>query len=130
VQLLTGFLLTIPFTPRFEELPPSRHALYAVVLSVAVVSTVLLMTPVALHRALFHQGERPWLVEAADLLARLGLGAMALAMVGVVWFILEVVANAWVASGVAGVIAVFVLVVWVLVPWRERRENGREERAG
>lgn len=119
MQLLTGFLLTIPFTPRFEDLPESRHVLYAAVLSTAVVSTVLLMTPVALHRALFHRGERPWLVEAADLLARLGLSAMALAMVGVVWFILDVVADPW----VAGVIAVFVVVMWVLVPWRERRTS-------
>ncbi|MCW2770734.1 MAG: sodium:proton antiporter [Aeromicrobium sp.] len=125
VQLLTGFLLTIPFTPRFEELPESRHALYAVVLSTAIVSTILLMTPVALHRALFRQGERPWLVAAADLFARLGLAAMAVAVVGVTWFILDVVAGVGVATLVAGVIAVFVVAVWVLVPWRERRRTRR-----
>ena len=70
VQILTGFLLTIPFTPRFESLPESRQVTYTVVLCGAVISTLLLMTPVALHRALFHRGARPWLVETADRFAR------------------------------------------------------------
>lgn len=124
VQILTGFLLTIPFTPRFESLPESRHIVYAFVLCGAVTATFLLMTPVALHRALFHQGARPWLVEAADLMARLGLGALALANIGAVWLILDVVTTTWAASLVAVGVAVFVVVVWVLVPARERRVTG------
>ncbi len=123
VQILTGFLLTIPFTDRFHDLPPSRQGVYAVILTGAISATLLLMTPVALHRALFHRGERPWLVETADLYARLGLGMMALTVVGVTWFILDVVTTTWIASGVAILITAYVVVVWVLVPARERRRN-------
>lgn len=123
VQILTGFLLTIPFTPRFDTLPPSRQLTYSVVLCGAILSTVLMMTPVALHRALFHRGARPWLVEAADLYARLGLAAMALTMAGVVWFVLDVVWSALTATAVAGPMLLFVIAVWVIIPARERRRG-------
>lgn len=123
VQILTGFLLTIPFTPRFESLSDSRHVTYTIVLCGAVVSTLLLMTPVALHRALFHQGARHWLVEAADRFARWGLGTMALTIAGVVWFILDVVWSPWVATAVATPILLFVIVFWVVIPSRERRDE-------
>lgn len=125
VQILTGFMLTIPFTQRFHDLPESRHSAYAVILTGAIVSTLLLMTPVALHRALFRRGERPWLVESADRFARWGIGAMALTLLGAIWFILDVVTRTWVAVGVAGGIAVFILVVWVVVPARAPRRQAR-----
>lgn len=121
VQILTGFLLTLPFTPRFETLSESRHAVYAGALCSAVAATFLLMTPVALHRAMFHRHARPWLVEAAHQASRWGLGTLALANIGAVWLILDVVTTAWVAWLVAALIALFVLVAWVLVPARELR---------
>lgn len=123
VQILTGFLLTLPFTPRFEELPESRHAVYAAVLCAAVAATFLLMTPVALHRAVFHRHARPWLVEAAHQTSRWGLAVLALANIGAVWLILDFVAAGWIAWLVAAFIALFVLVAWVLVPAREVSED-------
>ena len=125
VQILTGFMLTIPFTERFHELPESRHSAYAVILTGAVISTLLLMTPVALHRALFRRGERPWLVDVADRFARWGIGAMALTLLGAIWFILEVVTATAVAIAVAGGIAVFIVVAWVVVPSRAPRRQAR-----
>ena len=98
--------------------------MYATVLCTAVVATILLMTPVALHRALFHQGARPWLVETADRLARWGLGALVLAIVGAVWFILELVAPWWTAALVVATLVAFVLVVRVWLPRHERRHGG------
>lgn len=123
VQILTGFLLTLPFTPRFEDLAESRHAVYAAVLCAAVAATFLLMTPVALHRAVFHRHARPWLVEAAHQTSRWGLAVLALANIGAVWLILDFVAAGWIAWLVAAFIALFVLVAWVLVPAREVSED-------
>ncbi|MET1039051.1 MAG: DUF6328 family protein [Aeromicrobium sp.] len=123
IQVLTGFLLTIPFTERFHDLPESRRVVYGVIFTGAVVAMLLLMSPVALHRALFHQGARPWLVDAADLFARWGLGVMALTILGVVWFILDVVAATWIGSVVTGVLATFVVAVWVVLPAYERRRS-------
>ncbi len=123
VQILTGFLLTLPFTPRFEDLAESRHAVYTAALCSAVAATFLLMTPVALHRALFHRHARSWLVEAAHQASRWGLGTLALANIFAVWLILDVVAAEWVAWLVAGLIAAFVLVMWVVVPAFELKDT-------
>lgn len=123
VQILTGFLLTIPFTPRFDDLGAARHAVYAVILCLAVGATLLLMTPVALHRALFHQGARPWLIESADRLARWGLAAQTAAIVGVLWFILELISTWWVAGAVVLVAVGLVVAVWVVLPAVERRHR-------
>lgn len=120
VQILTGFLLTIPFTPRFEQLPESRQSIYAAVLCSAVLATILLMTPVAMHRALFHQGARPWLIGAADRLARWGMGAQILAITGAVWLILDLIGPMWVACAVGGTLLILVIVLWVVLPLRER----------
>lgn len=120
VQILAGFLLTIPFAPRFESLPDSRKVVYAVVLCAAMLATFMLMTPVALHRALFHRGERPWLVEAADVAARMGLAALAVANVGALWLILDFIANTYLASAVAGALGLAVLFAWVILPRYER----------
>ena len=54
-QLLTGFLLTVAFQPTFRALADWQKALYLVVVSLAVVSTVVALMPVALHRALFRR---------------------------------------------------------------------------
>ena len=70
VQILTAFLLTLPFQPAFGDLPESRTNVYIGVLLSAMTSMLLLLTPVALHRALFRRGLKPWLVGAANVITR------------------------------------------------------------
>ncbi|MGZ8802712.1 MAG: DUF6328 family protein, partial [Mycobacterium sp.] len=52
-QLPTGFLLTLPFAPRFDILDDSMKAVYLLTVSAAVLSTALLIALVAMHRLLF-----------------------------------------------------------------------------
>ncbi|TCI97557.1 DUF6328 family protein [Aeromicrobium sp. IC_218] len=124
VQILTGFLLTLPFSDAFEDVPPHSRVVYGCVLGCAVVATLLLLTPVALHRALFRRGERPWLVETADAVARAGLVAMALANIGAVWLILDFVFAPAIAWGFSAFLVVGLLVGWVAVPMVRRRAAG------
>src|ERR1700761_9409642 len=58
VQLLTGFLLTLPFQQRFTELPAAPRAVYLVAVGAAFLSTVMLVAPVSLHRLLFREHRR------------------------------------------------------------------------
>ncbi|HYG92737.1 MAG TPA: DUF6328 family protein, partial [Nocardioides sp.] len=39
VQILTGFLLTVPFTDRFQDLSSRQHVIYLTVLAGAVLTT-------------------------------------------------------------------------------------------
>lgn len=91
VQILTGFLLTVPFSPRFGDLDGYQRATYLAVLGGAVATTALVVAPVAFHRMLFRQRRRELLVEAANRFAIAGLGMLALTVSGVVLLVVDVV---------------------------------------
>lgn len=124
VQILTGFLLTVPFTQRFADLSDYQRTVFLAVLCGAVLATGLIIAPVAFHRTLFRQGEKEWLVDAANWAARGGLAALALTMAGVVFLIFDVVVSRT-ASIVAGsVAALFYALLWAAFPLIRR--NGDE----
>src|SRR6478752_8344398 len=55
VQVLTGFLLTLPFQARFTHLDAVQQATYLTAVVLGVVSIALLIAPLSSHRLLFHQ---------------------------------------------------------------------------
>jgi len=116
VQILTGFLLTIPFTPVFGDLSQGRQILYVCILGSAVVSTALLVSPVAFHRLLFRHGERDWLVRASAIVASSGLAALGITMIGAVWLLFDVVIGVMTATIGAIVAAMLFLILWLVVP--------------
>src|SRR6476646_63980 len=78
VQILTGFLLTLPFSTRFAHLTSTQRYAYLAILSGSVIATGLIVAPVAFHRMLFQRGQRPWIVKNANRAARAGLLFLAL----------------------------------------------------
>ena len=125
-QILTGFLLTLPFTGRFSEIDQAEKVVYLTVLATSVVATALIVAPVAFHRSLFRQGEREWIVEAANRAARHGLAALALTMVGVVWLVFDVVVGAPLSHLVAGLAAAMFAALWGVLPMLRHRRLSRE----
>lgn len=134
-QILTGFLLTLPFTNRFAGLDDRQRNLYLAVLLGSVVATGLNVAPVAYHRILFRRHRRRWLVAAANAVARAALVMLALDSAAVVLLVFDVVVDdgtaVWAASGVL----VFLLLLWGVVPLVERaasdpvtRDRDRSER--
>jgi hypothetical protein len=123
VQLLTGFLLTLPFQARFEQLSSSGRTVYLITVSLAVIATGFLIAPVSLHRLLFRKHARAETVEIAHRLAQTGIAFLALAMVGVVLLIFDVVVGRS-AAVLAGLLtAVLLAVLWVLLPLRVRNRH-------
>jgi uncharacterized protein DUF6328 len=121
VQILTGFLLTVPFSNRFSELNSSEKYVYLAVLCGSVIATGLIVAPVAFHRTLFRQGEREWIVEAANRAARHGLIALALTMAGVVWLVFDLVIGAP-SSHIAAAITIGIFaLLWGVLPVMQRR---------
>lgn len=116
VQILTGFLLTVPFTQRFPSMDATQKNGYLAVLVGSVVATGFIIAPVALHRTLFRQGEKPWLVDAANWCARIGLLLLALTMSGVVWLVFDVVLSRTVALVAGGLGVVFFAALWGAFP--------------
>jgi hypothetical protein len=121
VQLLTGFLLTLPFQPRFDGLSTTMRVIFLATVGCSIFATVLLEAPVAMHRLLFRRHRTLFLVSAADRLAYSGLLLMGFALTGVVVIIFGAVAGA--ATGAIAGTCAFVaqLSFWVLFPLWARR---------
>ena len=116
VQILTGFLLTVPFTERFTDLTTTQRNIYLTVLAGSVLTTCSIVAPVAFHRVLFRQRQRPWLVRASHISARVGLSALALVSAGVILLVFDVVLST--TAGIVAAVSVLVvfLAVWLVVP--------------
>jgi Family of unknown function (DUF6328) len=116
VQVLFGFLLSLPFTNRFTRLGHGQRDLYLATLVLSALATALLLGPVAYHRLVFRRGQKERLVRAASLMAIGGLAVVGLAVSGAILLV-----AGFVASGLPAVlITVFVAcvfgIVWFAIP--------------
>ncbi len=116
VQLLTGFLLTLPFQARFEKLSMFQQNVYLVTVASSVIATGLVIAPVSLHRILFRQRARRQMVSVAHRLALAGLSALSLAIVGVVLLIFDVVKGPVTGWATAGIVAALLFALWFALP--------------
>ena len=121
VQILTGFLLTVPFTDRFGDLDDRQRTIYLALLIGSVVTTCLIVAPVSFHRVLFRQRQRPWLVSAAHVCARIGLAGLGLVSAAVVLLVFDVAAGTTAASIAAVAVLVLFVGLWWGVPLLARR---------
>jgi hypothetical protein len=130
-QILFAFLLTLAFTQRFEQVSSFQRALYVATLMLAAASASLLIAPVSAHRLLFRQHEKARLVRIANRLTIAGLLALCLAIVGLLWFIIDVLFGH--AAGVVTAIlsAVWFAALWYALPgWISRHPQDGADRRG
>ena len=123
VQVLFGFMLSLPFTTRFVKLSHPQRELYLASLLLAAISTALLMAPVAYHRLVFRRHQKEVLVKDANIMALCGLAAVGLAISAAVLLVVS-----YVAKGLSAVIiAVFVVCLfaglWFVLPLGRRRSR-------
>ncbi|WP_053227702.1 DUF6328 family protein [Solirubrobacter soli] len=125
VQVLFGFLLTVPFTARFGHVGPAQRHLYLATLCTAGLAAMLLIAPSAQHRMLFRCNDKEHVVRMANRYAIAGLAAVALAMVGALLFVSVVLLQSPVAGVVGAVAALGALWTWYVQPllrrWRLHR---------
>jgi len=122
VQVLFAFLLTVPFTQRFDTLTSGQRALYVAVLAVSGAAAMLLIAPTSHHRILFRCGDKPHLVRSANRYAIAGLACVGVAMAGALVLIADVVFGS-VFAGVMGAAAVLACAwCWYGQPMRRRRQ--------
>lgn len=116
VQFLTGFLLTLPFQQKFDHLTDAQRDLYLASVAASVVSTAFLQTPVAVHRALFRRHQRRRAVAVAHRVAMIGIGFLAIAVVGVSALTFDMVAGGTAAIIASVVVALLLAILWLTVP--------------
>lgn len=124
-QILTGFLLAVAFTPRFEDLDELQRDMYVVLVALAAIATILALAPVGMHRALFGRGRKPELVRVAARIVKIDLVAVSALTIGVTTLIVDFAVDR--AAGLITLVAslVGVLLLWIVLPRLVRREADR-----
>ena len=116
VQLLTGFLLTLPFQARFGQLGRFQQDTYLVTTALSVAATGFLIAPVAVHRFLFRRHARRLMVTAAHRLALIGTFLLGCAVVGVVLLLFDVVLGLTAGLIAASLTTLLLAGLWVVLP--------------
>lgn len=116
VQILAGFLLTIPFQERFKTLDDYQVRLYLANVILAALITAVILLPVSVHRRLFRKQLKKTLVSSADRIAKVALAGVALLSTGTASLVFDVAVgrNAGLIAG-GGVLAAMILLL-VVVP--------------
>ena len=123
-QILSGFLLTIAFQPRFATLTAFQHDAYLALVLLSTLTTALALSPVVLHRRLFRRHRKHEVVEVGHRLILGALTGLGRVMTGTVLLIFDVAEGLDAATTAAVGVAV-VLLVLTLVPARAaRRRSG------
>jgi len=121
VQVLFGFLLSLPFTNRFTHLSPGQRNLYLATIVLAAVATALLLGPVAYHRLVFRQGEKERLVRAANIMAIAGLAAVGLAVSAAILLVTDYVSSGLTAALITAFVTLLFAGLWFALPLARRR---------
>jgi hypothetical protein len=116
VQLMAGFLLTLPFTTRFADLGHGYRTLYLVAFGLAVLATTLIVAPTTLHRVLYAHHRKGQLVRVSNRLAKLGLACLGGTLVSVAGLIFGVTAGTVAGAVAAASMALLALTLWWGLP--------------
>ena len=115
-QILSGFLLAVAFQPRFPDLDDVQVGLYVFLVALAAASSLLALTPVALHRTHFAQGRKPELVRLAGRIVTADLVAIGLLSIGVTTLIVDVAIGRTAALVATALGVVAVVLLWLVFP--------------
>jgi hypothetical protein len=130
VQVLFAFLLTVPFSARFDQITTFQRAAYFTALVGAAAAAVLLIAPTAVHRLLFRLGQKQYMVDVANRLTLGGLASTAVAMIAAMLLVSDVMFGMGVAVGIALATTIAFGAFWAAVPLRRRREVLAARRRG
>lgn len=129
-QIMTGFLLTLPFQPAFAEVTGGEKALYLALLITATLATVTAIAPVSFHRILFgHPGAKARVVAITQILLQVTLSLVALVLSGTIALVFNIVIGPE-ASLVGFIVSLAViLAIWAALPLRMFRRSQKTESA-
>jgi hypothetical protein len=117
VQILFAFLLTLPFTNRFDRITEFDRGTYVVTTLATACATALLIAPVSYHRLVFRQGRKPQVVRFAAQMAKAGLVFLLIAMLGAVFLVIDVVLGSPLTGFLVAGLAVLYVFLWYVLPF-------------
>jgi len=122
VQLLAGFLLTLPFQTAFGDLDSFQRGLFLALVVIAAVTTLSIVMVVSVHRRLSGQHVKERVVATAQFGLLAAIIGVALLVTGMATLIFDVVVNRIAALSVGGAVALLAVVLLAVVPQVLSRE--------
>jgi hypothetical protein len=116
VQILFGFLLTVPFAQGFEKVTSTQRTLFYATLLATAASTICLIAPSATHRLRFHQHDRAYIIESASRYMIAGLIFLALAIVLAIAMVTDFLYDHWITWAAPSAVALALIVIWFVRP--------------
>jgi hypothetical protein len=127
-QVLTAFLVILPFSAGFDDLDQTERWVYVGTFALSVLALVLFSAPAAQHRLARPLLQRQRFKDQATRFLIAGLAAISIALVLATQLVVsEVVGTPW-SLFWACVVAVGVLVFWWIYPLHRRHVLSQPER--
>jgi magnesium-transporting ATPase (P-type) len=124
VQILFGFLLTVPFAQGFEKVSSTQRTLFYATLLATAASTICLIAPSATHRLRFHKNDRAFIVESASRYMIAGLVFLAIAIVLAIAMVTDFLYDHWITWAAPLAIALALTGLWFARPLLRRESSG------
>jgi heme O synthase-like polyprenyltransferase len=123
-QVLTAFLVILPFNSGFSEIRDTEKVVYVVTFVCSLLSLMLFAAPAAHHRLQRPLRDRVAFKNTATRLMIAGLVPLSVALVLASQLVLStVIAERWVSWSISAVLAICLLLLWWVYPLWIRRER-------
>lgn len=116
VQVLFAFLLTVPFSQRFNNADEFQRDVYFVTLLLAGLSSALLITPSSQHRWLFRKHDKEQLLKRSNRYALAGIVCLGVALCSAVLLITDFMFSRTTGILTTAVLGAVLAYLWVGLP--------------
>jgi predicted membrane channel-forming protein YqfA (hemolysin III family) len=123
VQVLFAFLLTVPFSSRFDQLSDGQRAAYFVTFVLTIASSACLMAPTGYHRLTFREGHKERLLRTSNRFAIAGTILLALSMGSAALVVADLLYGVGFAVLVGVAVVVLLSWCWFGLPLLRKREG-------
>lgn len=122
-QLLSAFLIAVPFAPAFRNIVQAEKHVFLATFMLSVSSLVLFTAPAVQHRLMRPLRQRASFKARASRQMLVGAALLAAALVLATQFVLSEVLGHTVGNIAAGVIALLIAAMWLVIPVSWRRSH-------
>ena len=120
VQVLFAFLLTVPFSSRFDALTEGQQAIYFGTFVCTTIATGLFMVPTAYHRIRFRQGDKERILRTSNRFTIAGIVFLATSITMAFVLISDLLFGLGLAIALGAVVLLFLAWAWFAIPLSRR----------
>jgi hypothetical protein len=124
-QVLTGFLIILPFYQGFPALSATQHAVYLATFGCTLASLIIFSAPAAQHRLEWPLRDRAKFKEFSTRMIVFGTIPLSLALILVADLVVSQVLGDGYGIAAAALIAIAIAGLWWLFPYTKRRGGRR-----